>query len=122
MRRTLSIAAACAVLFGGARAWAQHAPQARGAVASAAAAAPEGVVNINLASQEELERLPGIGPARAAAIVTLRQHVQHFRSADDLLRVRGIGHVAMRRLRPYLTLAGATTLASRPSRGSSAAH
>jgi competence protein ComEA len=120
MRRALVIAAACAVMFGSSSAWAQRPqPQVSHPVpqsAPAVAAAPAGVVNINVASEDELERLPGIGPARAAAIVTLRQRVQHFRSADDLLRIRGIGHVAMRRLRPFITLTGATTLAARPAR------
>jgi competence protein ComEA len=117
MQRVLAIAAACAVVFGSTTASAQHAPAASthpAAGPAAAGTAPEGVVNINAASEDELERLPGVGPSRAAAIVALRTRVQHFRSADDLLRIRGIGHVAMRRLRPYVTLAGATTLPARP--------
>ena len=76
----------------------------------------EGVVNINTASEEELQRLPGIGPSRATAIVALRTRVQRFRGTDDLIRIRGIGRVSFRRLRPYLTLAGETTLLSRPGR------
>jgi competence protein ComEA len=78
--------------------------------------APEGVVNINTASEEELQRLPGIGPARATAIVALRARVQRFRATDDLLRIRGIGRVSFRRLRPYLTLTAETTLLARPGR------
>ncbi len=39
-----------------------------------------------------------------------------FNRAGDLLRVRGIGRVGFRRMRPYLALAGETTLASRPGR------
>src|SRR5207249_1465272 len=84
--------------------------------ATDAAPAPEGVVNINTATPDELERLPGIGPARAEAIVQLREHVHHFGHPEDLLRVRGIGRVGFRRLRPYVTLAGPTTLAARPGR------
>ncbi len=76
----------------------------------------EGVVNINTASEEELQRLPGIGPSRATAIVALRTRVQRFRGTDDLIRIRGIGRVSFRRLRPYLTLTGETTLLSRPGR------
>jgi competence ComEA-like helix-hairpin-helix protein len=88
---------------------------------SAGASAPgvspvEGVVNINSATEDELRRLPLVGPARAAAIVALRTRVQRFRSADDLQRVRGIGRASMRRLRPYLTLVGETTLLARPGR------
>lgn len=76
----------------------------------------EGVVNINAATEDELQRLPRVGPSRAAAIVALRTRVQRFRSADDLLRVRGIGRASMRRLRPYVTLTGETTLLARPGR------
>jgi competence protein ComEA len=73
-------------------------------------------VNINSATADELVRIPGIGPARAAAIVTLRERAHRFNHPEDLLRVRGIGRVGFRRMRPYLALAGETTLASRPGR------
>lgn len=84
--------------------------------AATEAPAPEGVVNINSASAEELVRIPGIGPARAAAIVQLRERAHRFNHPEDLLRVRGIGRVGFRRMRPYLALTGETTLASRPGR------
>jgi competence protein ComEA len=86
------------------------------ATATSAGAASEGVVNINTATEDELRRLPLVGPARATAILALRTRVQRFRSPDDLLRVRGIGRASMRRLRPYVTLTGETTLLSRPGR------
>jgi competence ComEA-like helix-hairpin-helix protein len=89
---------------------------------AAAGASPDGVVNLNTATPEELARVPGIGPARADAIVRLRERVRTFRHVDDILRVRGIGRVTIRAMRPYLTLAGATTLRSRPGRGRSAAE
>jgi competence protein ComEA len=84
--------------------------------AATAQSAPEGVVNINAATEDELRRLPLIGPSRATAIVALRTRVQRFRSADDLLRVRGIGRASLRRLRPYVSLSGETTLLARPGR------
>jgi competence protein ComEA len=75
------------------------------------------VVNIQTASPEELQRLPGIGPSKAAAIISFRERTA-FRRVEDILRVRGIGRATFRRLRPYLTVSGPTTLASdaRPSR------
>ena len=118
MRQVLAIAGMCAAIFGARPAFAQRAQPAHTHDAAANGAAPtaEGVVNINTATQEELQRIPGIGPSRATAIVALRQRVQHFRSADDLLRVRGIGHAGMRRMRPYVSLSGETTLTARPGR------
>ena len=60
-------------------------------------------VSINEASREELERLPGIGPALAARIVEHRERFGRFRRAEHLLLVRGIGERRFLRLRPYVT-------------------
>ena len=73
--------------------------------------AAEGVVNIQTATAEELQRLPGIGPSKAEAILAFRQRTA-FRRVEDILRVRGIGRATFRRLRPYLTVSGTTTLTS----------
>lgn len=77
--------------------------------------APSGVVNINTASAEELERLPGVGPSRAQAVLELREKVKRFQSVDDLMRVKGIGRASLRNMRPMLTLEGPTTLSAAPS-------
>jgi competence protein ComEA len=81
------------------------------AAQTAAKAAPSGVVNLNTASGDELERLPGIGPSRARAILELRVRLKRFARIEDLLRVKGIGRATFRRLRPLVTLEGPTTLA-----------
>jgi competence protein ComEA len=73
-----------------------------------------GVVNLNTASAEELERLPGVGPSRAQAILALRATLSQFTKPEQLLRVKGIGRATFRKLRPMLTLSGPTTLAQRP--------
>jgi competence protein ComEA len=70
-----------------------------------------GVVNLNNASEEQLELLPGIGPQKARAIVEHR-HAHPFHKADELLKVKGIGRKTFGRLRPYLTIVGPTTLAA----------
>lgn len=68
-----------------------------------------GVVNINTATAEELQVLPGIGEARAKAVIELRQRNGGFKSVDELAQVKGIGETAMKRLRPYVTTKGKTT-------------
>jgi competence protein ComEA len=56
-------------------------------------------MNVNRASADELTLLPGIGPQRAKAIVSSREHEGPFLSTGDLERVRGIGPATRRRLR-----------------------
>ena len=48
-------------------------------------------VNINTATAAELEALPGIGPAKAKAIVAYRQQNGQFKTVEDLKKVKGIG-------------------------------
>ena len=57
-------------------------------------------VDLNAASLEALQRLPGVGPVTAARIVAGRPYM----TVDDLLRVRGIGPKTLDRLRPHLGL------------------
>jgi competence protein ComEA len=61
-------------------------------------------ISINSASREELEKLPGIGPALAARIVEHRQRYGHFRRAEHLLMVRGISERLFRQLRARVTV------------------
>jgi competence protein ComEA len=70
----------------------------------------EGVVNVNTATLEELQMLPGIGAARAQAVIEARKARGGFRALEDLLEVKGIGEGNLAKLRPHLTLQGKTTL------------
>jgi competence protein ComEA len=67
----------------------------------------------NRADARALEALPGIGPARAAAIVAERER-RPFRDAADLGRVPGIGPVTLRRIEPWLAIAEDAAGASLP--------
>ncbi|GGJ83566.1 competence protein CelA [Lentibacillus kapialis] len=56
-------------------------------------------VRINYATQEEIESLSGIGPSKAAAIIQYRDENGHFKTADDLLDVSGIGDKTLESLK-----------------------
>src|SRR5207253_4058094 len=74
------------------------------AAASAAKTAP--TVNLNTATESELEELPGVGPSKAAAIVAFRKQRGGFRKVEDLMKVKGIGRKTFMKLRPYLAVSG----------------
>ena len=61
-------------------------------------------VNINTASKDELIALPGIGPAKAQAILDHRKTSGPFKSVDDLKAVRGIGAKRLEKLRAEVTV------------------
>ncbi len=73
--------------------------------ASASKQLPEAPLDINLASREELMRLPGIGPVLAERIVADRQANGPFRRIEDLTRIRGIKSRTLEKLRPYIFVA-----------------
>jgi competence protein ComEA len=64
--------------------------------------AKAGKLDLNLASAEELQRLPGIGPVLAQRVVDLRNAHGKFRTVEDLRDVKGIGKKRMEQLRPLV--------------------
>ncbi|GAE27083.1 late competence protein ComEA [Halalkalibacter wakoensis JCM 9140] len=58
-----------------------------------------GTININRAEATTLEQLPGIGPAKAQAIVAYREENGPFKTVEDLLQVSGIGPKSIEKLR-----------------------
>src|SRR5690606_31471231 len=69
--------------------------------------APVALVDLNTATAEQLETLPGVGPATASAILAHRQQAGPFSSVDQLIEVRGIGEVKLAQLRDLVTVSGA---------------
>lgn len=65
---------------------------------------PDGRIVLNLAGENELVKLPGVGPKRAQAILAVRQRLGRFRRVEDLLRVKGIGRKMLDRIRPVVVL------------------
>ena len=61
-------------------------------------------VNLNTANAQQLDVLPGIGPATAATIIKDREAHGPFRSVNDLGRVRGIGDSKLEQLRGLVTV------------------
>jgi comEA protein len=61
------------------------------------------LVNLNTATVEQLDRLPGVGPKTAALIVDYRQKNGGFKRVEDLMNVRGIGEKSFLKLRPLIT-------------------
>jgi competence ComEA-like helix-hairpin-helix protein len=76
------------------------------ALASAAATKkpPLKPVNINAATSEELQQVPGIGPMTAEKILQMRKSYGAFKSVDDLLAIKGIGKKRLDKMRKYLTV------------------
>jgi competence protein ComEA len=73
-------------------------------------AGSDGVVNVNTAGVDELVRLPGIGEAKARAILDFRKERGAFKSVEQLREVKGIGDAALERIRPHVAIEGKTTL------------
>jgi competence protein ComEA len=79
-------------------------PPATGAGVVSSPGAPGGLVNVNTATETELEALPDIGPVTAAEIIAYRTEHGPFPTVDALDDVSGIGPATMEQLRPLVTV------------------
>jgi competence protein ComEA len=83
-------------------------------VALAETKAPAAKVNVNAATAQQLEELPGIGPALAKRIIEYRQKSGGFKSTQELLNVQGIGEKSLEKLQPHVTVGEGAARAASP--------
>jgi competence protein ComEA len=69
-----------------------------------ATVAPRSLVNINTATVQQLDALPGIGPVTAQSIVTYRQQHGPFQHIEDIMNVPGIGPVTFDNIQNLITV------------------
>src|SRR5678815_5010679 len=81
------------------------APAAKAARASKPAAAPASPINLNTATQAQLESLPGVGAKAAQRILDYRKQNGPFKKIEYLMNVKGFGEKTFLKLKPSLTVA-----------------
>lgn len=72
------------------------------------------LVDLNSATQAQLESVKGIGPAKARAIIDYRSKMGPFRSVDDLKNVTGFGAKTVAKMRSELTIGSTRSSAAKP--------
>ncbi|HSF65923.1 MAG TPA: helix-hairpin-helix domain-containing protein [Nitrospiraceae bacterium] len=65
---------------------------------------PQGLLDLNRATEKDFDALPGIGPQLAERIMKYRQSVGAFQSPDELRAVKGVGKKKFEKIRPMVTV------------------
>src|SRR5678816_3402714 len=73
-------------------------------------------VNINTATKEELEALPGIGPVKAQAIIDYRAANGAFKSPEDVMKVKGIKEGEFGKIKDQISVSGRTVAQTAPAK------
>src|SRR5437763_12530385 len=73
-------------------------------------------VNINTATKEELDALPGIGPVKAQAIIDYRNANGPFKTSADVMKVKGIKEGEFAKIKDQIAVTGATTPVAAPAK------
>lgn len=61
-----------------------------------------GKINVNTATAQELQKIPGIGPSYAARIIEYRENIGYFSRPEDLLAIKGIGEKRLANMKKYI--------------------
>ncbi|MEH7120806.1 helix-hairpin-helix domain-containing protein, partial [Neobacillus vireti] len=73
-----------------------------GGTASNGTGQKQGKINLNKADEAELQNLPGVGPAKAAAIIEFRETSGPFKTIEDLKNISGIGDKTFEKLKDLI--------------------
>jgi competence protein ComEA len=68
------------------------------------ASAADGKVNLNTASESDLQTLPGIGPSKALAIIEYRETNGSYKTIEELMEISGIGEKTFEKLKEHITV------------------
>lgn len=74
-------------------------------------------ININTATEQELQALPGVGPVKAKEIVDYRKTNGNFKAIEDIKKVKGIGDKMFDKLKSNIAVSGVTAVESSPAKG-----
>jgi competence protein ComEA len=87
------------IMFCSAPTWAQDPPQPT--MPNRTASSP---INLNTATQSQLETLPGIGARTAERIIEYREKNNGFKKVEELMNIRGIGEKSFLKLKPLVSV------------------